>query len=109
MSMAITALLLLRLQAWRGQWLEVPALASHLAVSQDAVRSHLRQLAAEGHVALWLNTGGEIYAACIDPQEGQRTGEQHPTPQPGPLERAGTPVAAFTPDSEHQPTPTHAA
>lgn len=83
MSVAIHALLLIRLQAWYGQWLTVAALAGHLAVPHPVVRTHLQAMADAGEVALRHDADGLVEAACIGPGP-EAPGRELPS-QPGPL------------------------
>lgn len=91
LSVAIHALLLIRLQAWYGQWLTVPALADHLAVPQAVVRVHLQAMADGGEVALRHDAQGLVEAACIGPAGGAPDAEPPATPGPPGLERTERP------------------
>lgn len=88
MSTAVYALLLIRLEAWRGEWLTVDALAQHLAIRHDLVRQHLQLMFDAGEVALRHAADGQIEAACIDPPPGGEDPEPHPLPRPPGLERS---------------------
>lgn len=67
MSLAVTALLLLRLEARRGQWVPVALLCEHLGLHGGVVREHLESMAAGGTVVLQHDPGSVVRAARTAP------------------------------------------
>lgn len=93
-SVAIHALLLIRLQAWYGSWLSVASLAQHLAVQPQVVRVHLQAMADAGEVALRHDAQGLVEAACIGPGPGERGAEPATAPPPEPGHAKSGPQSA---------------
>lgn len=89
MSIAITALVLLRLEARRGEWHAVAELAAHMAVSPAVVCAHLEPLAARGMAHVRRGEQGAIQHARMDaepaePNTGPAGADRtagHPVPQ----------------------------
>lgn len=64
LSQAVLALLRLRLEAHRGEWVTVLDLALHLGLSEPVVRHHLAHLERQHAVRLRV-AALEVDAACI--------------------------------------------
>ena len=94
MSLAVTALLLLRLEARRGEWVTVAELAAHLALVDTVVRAHLLAMESAGTALLRRGDGGIVQAASAPPQTGRAAAFPPPTYPPTGLERIERPCGA---------------
>lgn len=100
MSMAVTALLLLRLEARRGEWVAVAELSAHLALVDTVVRAHLLAMESCGTALLRRNAGGMVQAASAPPKTGHADPLPPPTYPPTHLERIERPCGAPAGPSE---------
>ncbi len=67
MSLALTALVLIRLDARLGEWVSVDDLARALGLSEGAVRTHLDSMAdgMHGGFSLLRHEDGQVIAAQV--------------------------------------------
>lgn len=108
MSLAVTALLLLRLEARRGEWVAVAELSSHLALADPVVRAHLLAMESCGTALLRRGNGGMVQAASAPPKSGRADPLPPPTYPPTDLERIERPCGASAGDFQRLEQP-HAA
>lgn len=85
MSQAVVALLLLRLEARRGEWVPTADLAGHLALHETVVRAHLLTMESSGTALLRRAGGGAVHAASA-PAPRDAAG---PPPKSRPVGAAG--------------------
>ncbi len=69
MSLAVTALLLRRLEARRGEWVQVALLCERLGLNGRIVREHLAAMAGRGMAVLQHNPEGVAEAARAAPPD----------------------------------------
>lgn len=71
MSFGLTATLLIRLDAYMGQWVSVDSLCEHITIRRQLVLDELEQLVANAQARVLRDeVNGEIYAAMCKPGGG---------------------------------------
>ncbi|MBE2242456.1 MAG: hypothetical protein IAE86_06860 [Burkholderiaceae bacterium] len=109
MSQAITALLLLRLEARRGEWVPVADLGAHLALHEQVVRAHLVAMESAGKALLRRGGGGVVQAASSGAAPERAEALQAPNPRNFHLERNERPYEPAAAPSQRPDQPRDAA
>lgn len=85
MSAALKALVLLRVYAWRGEWLGLNALAAHIGLHADLVRAACDELVAAGQLEHATHCGEPMYGVRCEGAMPGPNGSRTPLP-PTPTE-----------------------